>query len=120
MRSASAERMDQPPRDYRMGREDLTEGPTPNGPVLLRVVTVVEQAAFLVADAARYLGISANTLRKKSDLGLIPAKRDEAGNRIFLLVDLDAYLKSLPPFHKSGKSLGYQPVKTGRWKGGTR
>jgi len=96
----------------------LIEGSAGTEPIVMRVVTVVDQAAFLVRDAARYLGISANTLRKKSDLGLIPSRRDQAGNRVFLLADLDGYLRDLPPYHKSGKSLGYQPVRTGRRKGG--
>jgi len=99
-------------------KKELIEGSEGTEPTVMRVITVVNQAAFLVRDAAHYLGISTNTLRKKSDLGLIPSRRDQAGNRVFLLADLDGYLKRLPPFDKSGKSLGYQPVRTGRRKGG--
>jgi hypothetical protein len=69
----------------------------------VKVVEIPEQAAFRVSEAARYLGISPNTLRKRSDLGLIPARRDENGERIFLLRDLDAYLESLPEYDKRGK-----------------
>ena len=61
------------------------------------------RAAFKIRDAARYLGISRNTLRKRSDLGQIPARRNESGERIFLLRDLDAYLESLPEYSRHGK-----------------
>ncbi len=49
-----------------------------------------------VSQAARYLGISPNTLRKRTDLGLIPARRDVNGDRLYLVKELDAYLASLP------------------------
>jgi hypothetical protein len=75
----------------------------------LQLVKIPEQAAFRVRIAARYLGISPNTLRKRSDLGLIPARRDENGERIFLLRDLDAYLESLPEYRGRGKPM---PVST--------
>ena len=67
------------------------------------------QAAFRVSGAARYLGISPNTLRKRSDLGLIRACRDVNGERIFRLSDLDAYLESLPEYRRRGKPV---PVST--------
>jgi len=72
---------------------------------LVQIVEVPEQAAFRVSDAARYLGISPNTLRKRSDLGLIPARRDRNGERIFLLRDLEAYLESLPEYRGGGKPM---------------
>jgi len=64
----------------------------------VQFVTVPQQAAFYVGDASKYLGISPNTLRKRSDLGLIPCRQDENGKRVFLLEDLDDYRKSLPPY----------------------
>jgi len=82
----------------------------------IQVVTVPEQATFYVGDASRYLGISRNTLRKRSDLGLILCRQDENGNRVFLLEDLDAYRKSLPPFKANGNP--FSPVKAEREKGG--
>jgi hypothetical protein len=77
--------------------------------ISVQVVEVPEQAAFRVSEAARYIGISPNTLRKRSDLGLIPARRDENGERIFLLRDLDAYLESLPGYSRCDKPV---PVST--------
>jgi predicted site-specific integrase-resolvase len=68
-----------------------------------QVYQIPIQAAFKIRDAARYLGISPNTLRKRSDLGQIPTRRNESGERIFLLRDLDAYLESLPEYDKRGK-----------------
>jgi len=83
----------------------------------IQIVTIPEQAVFYVRDASKYLGISPNTLRKRSDLGLIPCRQDENGKRIFLLEDLDDYRKSLPPFQHNGNP--FSPVKAGREKGGT-
>ena len=84
----------------------------------VQLVTIPEQAAFYVGDASKYLGISPNTLRKRADLGLIPCKQDENGKRVFLLEDLDAYRKSLPPYQHNGNPFSSRPVKTGRRKGG--
>ena len=84
-----------------------------------QLIQVPEQAAFYVWDAARYLGISPNTLRKRADLGLIQARRDENGNRVFLLRDLDRYLNSLPLYKSSGKPTTGRPVEIGcKEKGG--
>ena len=69
----------------------------------VRIYDIPNQAAFRVHDAARYLGISPNTLRKRSDLGIIPVRKDINGERIFLLRDLDAYLGSLPEYKERGK-----------------
>ena len=80
----------------------------------IQIVRVAEQAAFRVKEAAKYLGISPNTLRKRSDLGLILARRDENGSRVFLLRHLNAYLDSLPPYPESGTPCANRPAETGR------
>ncbi len=67
----------------------------------IQLVAIPEQSLFYTGAAAKYLGISSNTLRKRSDLGLIPCKQDENGRRVFLLEDLDAYRNSLPPYAHS-------------------
>jgi len=85
----------------------------------IQFVTIPQQAVFYTGAAARYLGISPNTLRKRSDLGLIPCRQDENGKRVFLLEDLDNYIKSLPPYQYSGNPFSNRPVKAGRGKGGT-
>ena len=84
----------------------------------VQIVSVPEQAAFYVRDAAKYLGISPNTLRKRADLGLIAARRDGNDNRVFLLGDLDAYLTSLHGDHEGGTALAGRPVETGPSKKG--
>lgn len=84
----------------------------------LEIISIPEQVAFHICDAARYLGISPNTLRKRTDLGMIPARRDENGNRVYLLSDLDAYLNSLPPYWRSGNPFVNRPAKTGRKRKG--
>ena len=83
----------------------------------IQVVTVPEQATFYIEAASKYLGMCPNTLRKRSDLGLIPCRQDEEnGRRVFLLEDLDTYRKSLPPFKTNGNP--FSPVKAEREKGG--
>jgi len=67
------------------------------------IYEVPKQVAFKVSKAARYLGICPNTLRKRSDLGIIPVHKGVNGERIFFLQDLDAYLESLPEYDKRGK-----------------
>ena len=84
----------------------------------VEVVQVPKQAAFAVSDAAQYLGISPNTLRKRCDQGLIPAKRNENGHRVFLLFDLNNYLNHLPSYYQDDTSLASRPVGTGRKKKG--
>ena len=85
----------------------------------LQILEVPQEAAFKVRRAAKYLGMSPNTLRKKSDLGLIPARKNESGERVFLLRDLDAYLNSLPSYGSSATSSLSRLTKTGRiLKGG--
>jgi hypothetical protein len=85
----------------------------------VQLFSIPEQAAFRVKAAAKYLGISANTLRKRTDLGLIPTRRDSCGDRIYLLRDLDAYLNSLP-FYTSGdsrssrRSAGFGRIEKGK------
>lgn len=80
----------------------------------VQLIPIPEQAAFYVRDAAKYIGVSPNTLRKRADLGLIPARRDENGNRVFLLRDLNHYLNSLPPYEGSGKPVEGRSVEIGR------
>ena len=84
----------------------------------IRLIGLTEQAVFYVGAASRYLGISPNTLRKRADLGLIPCRQDESRNRVFLLEDLDAYRKSLPPYTPSDNPVAGRLAKTGRSKGG--
>ena len=84
----------------------------------IQIVNIPEQALFHVGDASKYLGVSRNTLRKRADLGLVPCRMDENGNRVFLIEDLDAYRKSLPPFRTNDNSLTNRPVTTGCKKGG--
>ena len=84
----------------------------------VQIFEVPGQAAFRVRDAARYLGISPNTLRKRSDLGLIRACRDMNGERVFLLRDLDAYLESLPDYRGRGKPVAIDRLKSDARKKG--
>jgi hypothetical protein len=49
-----------------------------------------------VGFASRYLGISANSLRKYTDLGLIKAKRLPGGDRLYKRAWLDQFVEELP------------------------
>ncbi len=51
---------------------------------------------FKVSQAAQYLGISANTLRKYTDLGLVKAKRLPNSDRIYSREWLDDFVSQLP------------------------
>jgi hypothetical protein len=85
---------------------------------LIQILDVPAQAAFKVSQAARYLGISPNTLKKKAELGLIPAHETEVGECIFLLRDLDVYLISLPSYRSGADSFPSRLTKTGRMSKG--
>ena len=59
------------------------------------IVQVPDKRKFSISEASQYTGLSEQTLRKKSDLGEIPARK-EGRYRVFLLEDLDRYLEELP------------------------
>lgn len=63
------------------------------------LLQIPNQRLFNIAAAARYLGISADTLRKYADLGLLRARRLER-RRVFALEDLDAFIDSLPEYNQ--------------------
>ena len=63
----------------------------------IEVIEVPEQFYFKVSAAAKYIGLSANTLRKYTDLGLIKAKRlPISGDRTYRKDWLDEFMESLP------------------------
>ncbi len=63
----------------------------------IEVIEVAEQFYFKVSAAAKYIGLSANTLRKYTDLGLIKAKRlPISGDRTYRKDWLDEFMESLP------------------------
>ena len=86
---------------------------------LVAIVEVPERAAFSVRDAARYLGMSPNTLRRRADRGLIRVRRDERNHRVFLLRDLDDYLNALPVEEGRATSVCCRSVEAERGKGGS-
>lgn len=61
-----------------------------------RLHSVPNQRLFSVGAAARYLGISDDTLRKYADLSKIPVYRFINGNRAFKLEDLNRLIDELP------------------------
>ena len=62
----------------------------------VEIIEVPEQFYFKVSAAAKYIGLSANTLRKYTDLGLIKAKRLPNGDRIYRKDWLDEFMENLP------------------------
>ncbi len=62
----------------------------------IEFIEVPEQFYFKVSAAAKYLGLSANTLRKYTDLGLIRAKRLPGGDRTYRKDWLDEFMENLP------------------------
>jgi excisionase family DNA binding protein len=67
------------------------------------LIQVPNQRGFTIAEAARYLGMHMQTLRKLSDLGEIPCRR-VGRHRLFLLDDLDRWLESQPKWVSHGNS----------------
>jgi len=62
----------------------------------IEVIEVPEQFYFKVSAAAKYIGLSANTLRKYTDQGLIKAKRLPSGDRTYRKDRLDEFMENLP------------------------
>ena len=63
----------------------------------IEIIEVPEQFYFKVSAAAKYIGLSANTLRKYTELGLIRAKRlPISGDRSYRKDWLDEFMESLP------------------------
>ena len=62
----------------------------------IEIIEVPERFYFKVSAAARYIGISANTLRKYTYLGLTRAKRLPGGDRIYCKEWLDEFMENLP------------------------
>lgn len=48
-----------------------------------------------VGEAAAYLGVSAASLRKWSNSGLVPTYRTPGGQRRYSVEDLDAFMRSM-------------------------
>jgi hypothetical protein len=61
----------------------------------IQIIKIPDRFYFKVSGAARYLGISPNSLRKYTDLGLIKAKRMPNGDRLYCKEDLDLFFDSL-------------------------
>ncbi len=63
----------------------------------IEIIEVDEQFYFKVSAAAKYTGLSPNTLRKYTDLGLIKAKRlPISGDRSYRKDWLDEFMENLP------------------------
>ncbi len=63
----------------------------------IEIIEVPEQFYFKVSAAAKYIGLSANTLRKYTELGLIRAKRlPISGDRTYRKDWLDEFMENLP------------------------
>lgn len=53
------------------------------------------QRFFNISEAAQFLGVSAASLRKWSDQGLVPVYRTPGGQRRYAPADLDQFLASM-------------------------
>lgn len=58
-----------------------------------------------VSEAADVLGVSAASLRKWSDQGLVPVFRTPGGQRRYSPADLDQFLESMRQPQKSGQAV---------------
>lgn len=73
------------------------------------------QRFFNVSDAAEFLGVSAASLRKWSDQGLVPVYRTPGGQRRYSAADLEEFLSSMrqpagrsaiPRYGRNASSIG--------------
>ena len=78
----------------------------------VEILQVPEQFYFKVSAAATYLGVSANTLRKYTDLGLIKARRLPSGDRTYSKDSLDNFWNSLPAALDTVRENSYTPLKS--------
>ncbi len=62
----------------------------------IEIIEVPEQFYFKVSAAAKYIGLSPNTLRKYTDRGEIKAKRLPSGDRTYRKDWLDEFMENLP------------------------
>ncbi|MBN2118550.1 MAG: helix-turn-helix domain-containing protein [Anaerolineales bacterium] len=65
------------------------------------IYSVPAQRGFPIDEAARYLGMHPQTLRKLSDAGEIPCRR-VGKHRVFLLEDLNSWLERQPMWVNDG------------------
>ncbi len=70
---------------------------------LLSVYQIPAQRGFQVNEAAEYLSMHPQTLRRMADRGEIPCRRVNK-HRVFLLEDLDRWLESQPKWVAHGNS----------------
>ncbi len=61
------------------------------------LIQIPNQRLFSTKDAAQYLGVHPDTVRKYADLGRIRARKLER-RRVFALEDLDAFINALPEY----------------------
>ncbi|MDA2934028.1 MerR family DNA-binding transcriptional regulator [Acidobacteria bacterium AH-259-D05] len=62
----------------------------------IEIIEVPQRFYFKISAAAQYTGLSKNTLRKYTDLGLIRAKILPGGDRIYCKEWLEEFIENLP------------------------
>ena len=78
------------------------------------IMQVPSQRLFGMMAAARYLGVSEDSLRAYSGCGMIPAVRLN-NRRMFKLEDLDAFIDALPQYRSAGRlNVAENPVERSR------
>jgi len=78
----------------------------------IEILEVHEQFYFKVSAAATYLGISAATLRKYTDQGLIGGRRLPNGDRSYSRDSLDSFWNSLPDALDAVSEKNYTPYQS--------
>ena len=62
----------------------------------VEILEVPERYYMKIGRAARYIGLSANCLRKYTDLGFVRAKILPGGGRLYARKWLDEFVENLP------------------------
>ncbi len=73
---------------------------TPSAGALAQIVSIPVQRVFPPRQAAQYLGVHPQTLKKLTDEGKLPA-RWMRNRRAYLLEELECYVQSLPDYNQS-------------------
>jgi hypothetical protein len=82
----------------------------------IALIQVPNQRFFSMGEAARYVGMDPDTLKRYCDEARITAK-DVNGRRMFLLEELDRFLESFPNWGENGAGENPLPFPNRRKKG---
>ncbi len=88
------------PVPTRQKSKERPDAETPPAGALAQIVSIPVQRVFPPRQAAQYLGVHPQTLKKLTDEGKLPA-RWMGNRRAYTLEELDHFINSLPDYNQS-------------------